>query len=110
MARRCFLTLVVIALGVSPSALDEHGAVSEVVALQMAEGARKRCDTGFAIAVTGIAGPSGGTESKPVGTVFIALADGNEPEVLERRMPGDPERIRLRASFTALDPTRRKLV
>ena len=72
-------------LGVSAEAISEHGAVSEVVVRQMAEGARKRCQTDYAIAVTGIAGPSGGTEDKPVGTtVFIALRrrerDHREPK------------------------------
>ncbi|HTI72466.1 MAG TPA: competence/damage-inducible protein A [Candidatus Limnocylindria bacterium] len=61
-------------LGVSPAVLEAHGAVSEPVAIQMAEGARTTSGADFAIAVTGIAGPTGGTEQKPVGTVFIAIA------------------------------------
>ena len=72
-------------LGVRFKTLLKHGAVSEAVAREMATGARKKSGADFAIAVTGIAGPSGGTKSKPVGTVFIALADG-QGTVTERRL------------------------
>jgi len=96
--------------GVPPQLIAEHGAVSREVAIALADGIRKRTKATFGIGVTGIAGPTGGTLEKPVGLVFIALSDGNEPEVLERRMPGDRERIRLWASFTALDLMRRKLM
>jgi nicotinamide-nucleotide amidase len=90
--------------------IAKHGAVSSEVASALAEGIRQRCASDYGIAVTGIAGPTGGTAEKPVGLVFHALADGAETQVIERRFPGDRDRVRLWASQQALDMLRRKLI
>ncbi len=87
-----------------------HGAVSREVAVAMAEGIRKKCGATWGLAVTGIAGPTGGTEEKPVGLVFHALSNGETTEVVERKFPGDRERVRWWASQQALDMLRRKLM
>jgi nicotinamide-nucleotide amidase len=94
-------------LGVSASALEEQGAVSEAVAREMAEGARRRCRTDYAIAVTGIAGPGGGSEAKPVGTVFMALARETGTEVKRQFNPFDRETFKQVTSQQALDLLRR---
>lgn len=97
-------------LGVLPDLLAAHGAVSEPVAEAMADGALHRFGADTAIAVTGIAGPAGGTEDKPVGTVFftVKLADG---QTLTRtiRLPGDRSDIRERATTVAMHLLRRAL-
>jgi len=97
-------------LGVEPMLLLEHGAVSGPVAEAMAEGIRTRAGTDFGLSVTGIAGPGGGTEEKPVGLVYIALADEVKTEYRELRLPGDRQLIRWRASQAALDLLRRRLI
>ena len=94
---------------VPPLMIKEHGAVSRQVAAALAEGIRERCKTSLGVGVTGIAGPSGGTEEKPVGLVFHAVADGNSTDVVERRFPGDRDLIRQWATTQALDMVRRKL-
>ena len=76
-------------LGVRAETLAQHGAVSEAVAREMAEGAQRNCHTDYAIAVTGIAGPGGGTAEKPVGTVFIGLAAPHETRAWRRFNPGE---------------------
>lgn len=108
-------------LGVSEELLAEHGAVSEPVARAMAEGARERLGGDYGIAITGIAGPSGGTEDKPVGTVHLALAgpsspngsaDGGETWTSHRRVRflGDRRRIRGLSAQLALELLRRRLL
>ena len=96
--------------GVPPLLIAEHGAVSREVAIAMAEGIRNKCKSTLGLAITGIAGPKGGSEEKPVGLVYHALADGKKTEVVKRNFPGDRERIRWYASQQALDMVRRKLV
>ena len=97
-------------LGVRAETLAAHGAVSEAVAREMAEGARSQFGADFAIAVTGIAGPGGGTTEKPVGTVFIGLA-GAFGTVVERRLNGfDRETFKEVTAGQALDMLRIRLV
>jgi nicotinamide-nucleotide amidase len=96
--------------GVPPLMIKEHGAVSRQVAAALAEGIREQCKASFGIGITGVAGPTGGTEEKPVGLVIHALADGIKTEIVERRFPGDRERIRYWATTQALDMLRRKLM
>jgi len=95
---------------VPPMLIAEKGAVSREVAQAMAEGIREHCWATYGIGITGIAGPSGGTEEKPVGLVFIALADGTKTGIVERRFPGDRARIRHFATQQALEMLRRRLV
>ena len=83
--------------------------VSEVCE-EMAKGMRERANTDYAISVTGIAGPTGGTEEKPVGLVFIGYADENEVRSVKLNLPGDRYLIRWRASQAALDLLRRNLL
>lgn len=91
-----------------PAALIEmHGAVSEPVALAMADGARKRAGVEVGVGITGIAGPSGGTEQKPVGTVCIAVTAGDQSRVRTFRFVGGRELVKAFASFAALDMVRR---
>jgi nicotinamide-nucleotide amidase len=97
-------------LGVEPILLLEHGAVSAPVAEAMAEGVRTRAGTDFGLSVTGIAGPEGGSDEKPVGLVYIALADDAHTEHRKLKLPGDRHLIRWRASQAALDLLRRRLI
>ncbi len=95
---------------VPPALIEKHGAVSREVAIALAEGIRKRCGATFGLGITGVAGPAGGTTEKPVGLVFHALASEQDSEVIERKFPGDRERVRRFASQTALDMVRRKVM
>jgi len=90
--------------------IEKHGAVSPEVAAALAEGIRRRSGATLGLSITGVAGPTGGTETKPVGLVFHALATDGGTEVVERKFPGDRKRIRRFASQQALDMVRRKLM
>jgi nicotinamide-nucleotide amidase len=90
--------------------IDKHGAVSREVAAALAEGIRKRCLSNFGVGITGVAGPTGGTEQKPVGLVYIALASDEGTQVVERNFPSDRARIRQFATLQALEMIRRALI
>jgi len=95
---------------VPPQMIESHGAVSKEVALALAENIREICKADIGVGVTGIAGPSGGTEEKPVGLVFVAVTNGQRQDVQQRRFFGDRERVRRWASQQALDMVRRILM
>ena len=97
-------------LSVSEETLSEFGAVSSETAAAMAAGVRERAKTDYAISVTGIAGPDGGTAEKPVGTVFIGYSDPSKSKTMKLVLPGDRELIRWRSSQAALDYLRRQLL
>ncbi len=90
-------------LGVHSSTLKKYGAVSEAVAREMAEGARKKFGADFAIAVTGIAGPTGGTKAKPIGTVFIALSGDFGTVVLRKLNSFGREKFKQATARQALE-------
>jgi len=94
-------------LEVPPELLDRYGAVSEHVVRAMAEGVQRQFAVDAALAITGIAGPTGGTTEKPVGTVWLAARLGAEARALKRIFPGDRGEIRARAAQAALDLLRR---
>ncbi len=96
-------------LGVDAQAIEEHGAVSEPVAEAMASGARLRTDSTYALSITGVAGPAGGTETKPVGTVVIGLATPTGCQTRRVRFLGDRGRVRALSAQSALDLLRRTL-
>ncbi|MBL8182335.1 MAG: competence/damage-inducible protein A [Blastocatellia bacterium] len=97
-------------LGVEPAIIEEHGAVSSECAEAMADGIRKRSGTDHAISVTGIAGPDGGSEDKPVGTVFIGYSGAKGTKSIRLVLPGDRYLIRWRTSQAALDYIRRQIM
>ncbi len=90
-------------LGVDGETLERHGAVSEAVALEMATGALCRSGADLSVAVTGIAGPAGGTPEKPVGTVWIAWAGGSIPVATRYRFAGDRTAVRGQSVQAALE-------
>lgn len=96
-------------LGVPVDLIEEYGAVSEQVAKAMTQGARENAGTDFAIGITGIAGPKGGSEQKPVGLVYISVDSDNGCETKRLVIPGDREFIRVLAAQAALNMLRLKL-
>jgi nicotinamide-nucleotide amidase len=96
-------------LGVPRELLERHGAVSEEVARAMARGARERLGADVAVAVTGVAGPGGGTTEKPVGLVHLAAVGREAERALELSFPGDRDGIRRRSTVAALHLVRRLL-
>ncbi len=96
-------------LGVRASVLEAHGAVSAEAAQAMAAGVRERLGADIGVAVTGVAGPGGGTEEKPVGLVFVHAAGPDGEEARRTELPGDREMVRGRATAAALHLVRRLL-
>lgn len=96
-------------LGVKKTTLKEFGAVSKETAKEMAKGIAKLAKADVGIAVTGIAGPDGGTKKKPVGLVYIACSYKDKVRVVEYNFPGNRERVRERSVINALDLVRRCL-
>lgn len=97
-------------LGVKEETLLAHGAVSEEAAREMASGVRRACMADIGIGVTGIAGPGGGTDEKPVGLVYIAIADVHGVQARKLQLPGDRDMVRLRTCMTAMDMIRQNLI
>ncbi|HKP70329.1 MAG TPA: nicotinamide-nucleotide amidohydrolase family protein, partial [Pyrinomonadaceae bacterium] len=97
-------------LDVSAETLNEYGAVSSQTAEAMAAGVRLRAGSSYGISVTGVAGPDGGSEEKPVGTVFIGYSDSSRTKSIKFTFPGDRHLIRWRSSQAALDYLRRQIV
>ena len=97
-------------LGVDPQLLEKHGAVSEEVARAMAEGARKRARSTYALSTTGIAGPDGGSDAKPVGTVYVGVADEKETKVKRLFFPSDRETFKQLVAQFAFEMLRRELI
>lgn len=96
-------------LGVREKTLQDHGAVSEATAREMAEGALARAKGTLALAVTGVAGPGGGSRDKPVGTVCFAWADKKKTVVETRHFSGDRESVRRQSVVRALEGVLRHL-
>jgi len=95
---------------VPPELIAKHGAVSAEVAAAMAEGIRRRTGATLGLGVTGIAGPTGGTDQKPVGLVYFAVADAQKTDTYDRTFRGDRDRVRQWATQQALDLIRKKLM
>lgn len=96
--------------GVDPELLSAYGAVSAPVAQAMAEGIRRECGTHLGLAVTGVAGPGGGSDETPVGLVYLAISSAKGTEVVEKKFSGDRQRVRHMAAQQALDMVRRQFL
>jgi nicotinamide-nucleotide amidase len=96
--------------GVDPQLIAQYGAVSREVAVALADGIRERCGSTLGLGVTGIAGPTGGTDEKPVGLVYAAVSDADGTEWVEKRFLGDRASVRFYASQQGLDLIRRRLM
>lgn len=96
-------------LGVPADIIKKYGAVSEQTAIEMSRGARKKSGADYALSVTGIAGPSGGTEQKPVGTVFISLSSSDKEITKKYEFKRDRRYVRIRTALTALNMLRLNL-
>ncbi len=97
-------------LGVPPEILEQCGAVSKETAEAMAAGARRRTGASYALSITGVAGPDSGSESAPVGTVYVGIADAAGTQVTHRQFLGDRQRIRVFTTQMALDLLRRRIM
>jgi nicotinamide-nucleotide amidase len=97
-------------LDIDPALIEKHGAVSEQVAYALVEGARARGRSHYALATTGVAGPGGGTPEKPVGTVYIALAESGKTIMKKLFFPSDRETFKQIATQTAFELLRRRLI
>ena len=97
-------------LHVPADVIAEYGAVSEETAIAMAKGCRDVMDTDLAVAVTGIAGPDGGSDDKPVGLVYLACASDRGVEVRRMQIPGNRARVRKVSTLNAFDLARRDLL
>ena len=97
-------------LGVDYQTLKDYGAVSKETAQELAEGIQESAGVDIGLATTGIAGPGGGTEEKPVGLVYIAIAYGDEIEVYKRVFKGKRRRVKYLTSQTALNLLRKSLL
>lgn len=89
-------------LGVQSSTLDQHGAVSEPVVIEMAAGAVTHSNANYAVSISGIAGPGGGTPDKPVGLVCFGVSDGSNSKSFVKQFDGDRAQVRLQACEYAL--------
>lgn len=97
-------------LGVKGETLEKFGAVSSETAMEMAFGARERSGADIAVSITGIAGPGGGSEEKPVGLVYIGVCDKNGCEAYKFLQSGDRERVRGKSALCALDIVNRRII